>query len=73
LAVVARDARSAIARLEYSVRGGEWQLVYPVDGLADGPEERYTIALPSGVTAADVVVRVTDRLQNVASRPAAAP
>jgi hypothetical protein len=73
LAVVARDARSAIARLEYSVRGGEWQLVYPVDGLADGPEERYTIALPSGVTAADVVVRVTDRLQNVASRSAAAP
>ncbi|MCC6988610.1 MAG: SMP-30/gluconolactonase/LRE family protein [Acidobacteria bacterium] len=73
LAIVARDARSAIARLEYSVRGGEWQLVYPVDGLADGPEERYTIALPSGVTAADVVVRVMDRLQNVASRPAAAP
>jgi hypothetical protein len=72
LSVVVRDGRSAIARLEYSIRGGEWQLVYPVDGLADSPEERYTIPLPAGVTAADVVLRVMDRLRNVASRPAAA-
>jgi sugar lactone lactonase YvrE len=71
LNVIARDARSAITRLEFSVRGGEWQAVYPVDGLADSPEERYAITLPSGVTAADIMVRVTDRLQNVSSRPAA--
>jgi hypothetical protein len=71
--VNARDARSAIARLEYSVRGGPWQLVYPVDGLADSPVERYEFTLPDDAVAADVVLRVTDRLLNTASRPAAAP
>jgi hypothetical protein len=70
LTIVARDSQSPILRLEYSVRGGPWQLLYPVDGLADSPEERYTLALPAGVTGADVVVRVVDRLQNTASRTA---
>jgi hypothetical protein len=70
LNVVVRDGRSAIARLEYSIRGGAWQLVYPVDGLADSLEERYDVALPAGVTAADVILRAVDRLQNVASREA---
>jgi hypothetical protein len=70
LNVVVRDGRSAIARLEYSIRGAAWQLVYPVDGLADSPEERYEIVLPASVTAADVVLRAVDRLQNVASREA---
>jgi hypothetical protein len=71
LNVVVRDGRSAIARLEYSIRGAAWQLVYPVDGLADSPEERYEIVLPASATTADVVLRAVDRLQNVASREAA--
>ncbi len=68
--VVARDARSAITRLEFAIGGGEWRLVYPQDGMADSSEERYLITLPSGVDVATVVVRVTDRLQNVTSRSA---
>ncbi len=70
IVIVARDARSAILQLEYSVRGGAWQLLYPADGLADSLEERYTLTLPAGVAASDVVVRVVDRLQNTASRVA---
>ena len=37
--------RSPIQKLEYSVGGGPWQLVFPADGLADSPEERYEIPL----------------------------
>lgn len=70
LSIVARDQQSAIDRLEYSVRGGPWQMVYPVDGLSDSPEERYTITLPAGTSPADVVIRAIDQLQNTTSRTA---
>jgi hypothetical protein len=69
LTVIARDGQSAIATLEYAIGGGAWQAAYPVDGLADSPEERFEVALPAGTPLTNVVVRVTDRLRNVASRP----
>lgn len=71
LLVVARDGQSAIRRVEYSVSGGEWRLVYPADGLADSLEERYEIAIAAGVSPADIMIRATDQLQNVASASAA--
>jgi PQQ-like domain/Two component regulator propeller len=70
LLVDVRDAQSPIEKLEYSVGGGPWQVVYPVDGLADSPEEHYDFVLPAGVDAAHVVLRATDILQNVASQSA---
>jgi hypothetical protein len=73
LNVRARDARSPILKVEYSLDGGAWQLVYPVDGLADAPDERYEIPIPAGAEASRIVVRATDRLQNVMSQPAAQP
>ena len=66
------DGRSPIQKVEYSVSGGAWQLVYPEDGLADSPDERYEIPLPAGTDISRVVVRATDLLQNVVSHPAAA-
>ena len=62
-----RDAHSPIQKLEYSLGGGPWQLVYPVDGLADSPDERYEIPLANEADATRLVVRATDLLQN--SRP----
>jgi sugar lactone lactonase YvrE len=39
----ASDATSRIVRAEYSVDGGAWQLVYPVDGVADSAHETYKV------------------------------
>jgi hypothetical protein len=72
LAVHVHDARSAIQKLEYSLGGGAWQLVYPVDGLADSPDEDYLIPLAADGDVNRMVLRATDALQNVASQPAAA-
>ena len=67
LTVRARDTQSPILKLEYSTAGGNWQVAYPIDGLSDSPDERYEITLAGDVPLANVVLRVTDVLQNVAS------
>ncbi|HUF47230.1 MAG TPA: hypothetical protein VMM93_05380, partial [Vicinamibacterales bacterium] len=45
IVIEVRDALSPIQKVEYSVAGGAWQLLYPVDGLADSPVERYQFRL----------------------------
>ena len=67
LTVRVRDTQSPILKLEYSTAGGNWQVAYPVDGLSDSLDERYEITLAGDVALANVVLRVTDVLQNVAS------
>ena len=69
LIVRVTDTRSPIQKLEYSIAGGPWLLVYPADGLADSPNERYEITLAAGTDPRQVVLRATDLLQNVVSRP----
>ncbi|HEY6356911.1 MAG TPA: hypothetical protein VIX35_01625, partial [Vicinamibacterales bacterium] len=64
------DATSPIDKLEYSIGGGAWQLVYPVTGLADSPDERYDISVTAEADLTRMVVRATDALQNVATQPA---
>jgi hypothetical protein len=68
LGVRVHDARSAIQKVEYSLGGGAWQLVSPVDGLADSPDERYEIPLANEGDAARIMIRATDALQNVAAQ-----
>lgn len=67
--VTARDAGSRILRLEYSVDADRWQEVYPVDGINDSNEETYEFEVETGDEAGSrvVVLRVTDRLGNVAT------
>jgi hypothetical protein len=65
------DARSPVQALEYSIAGGGWVTVYPADGLADSPDERFELPLGAGVNAADIVIRASDALRNTVSQPAA--
>jgi hypothetical protein len=39
-------ASSSIARAEYSVDAGDWQLIFPTDILSDAPKESYFVQLP---------------------------
>jgi len=39
----ATDSTSRVVRGEYSVDGGTWQLVFPVDGLADSGRETFKV------------------------------
>ena len=73
LAIRVTDARSPIQKVEFSVDGGAWQLLYPLDGLADAPDERYELPLATATTPSQVVIRATDLLQNSAAVPAARP
>jgi sugar lactone lactonase YvrE len=55
-----------IARAEYSVDAGEWQVVFPADVLSDAPNESYAIQLPGLPPGEHVLaVRVVDRARNV--------
>jgi hypothetical protein len=68
LAVRVRDAYSAVQKVEYSLGGDTWRLVYPADGLADSPDEQYEIPLATEADAARIVIRATDGMANVASQ-----
>ena len=70
LAIRVVDARSPIQKVEFSVAGGPWQIVYPVDGLADAPDERYELPIAANTDVSQIVIRATDLLQNTAAAPA---
>ncbi len=65
VAFQASDAMSVIRRAEFSVDGGDWQIVPPVDKISDSLEEDYnfqTAELPPGEHT--VAVRVYDKVDN---------
>jgi len=62
-----RDAQTAIDHVEYSIGGGAFVVVNPVDGVADSREERYELQLPAGTDPARVMIRATDVMQNVST------
>ncbi len=41
----ATDSTSRIVRGEYSVDGGTWQLIFPVDGIADSAHESFKVTV----------------------------
>jgi hypothetical protein len=60
------DTLGPIARLEYAVDGGEWELFFPEDDLLDTREESFVLDLSSrGAGAYLVAVRATDAAGNV--------
>ena len=67
LTVRVHDPQSAIQKVAYSLAGGPSRLVYPLDGLADSPDERYEIPLAAEADASRIVIRATDAMMNIAS------
>jgi hypothetical protein len=67
--VVARDDSSIIRKAEYSVDGGRWLEIHPVDGINDSVEETYEIPVADLGSPGPhlVVVRAMDILGNVAT------
>jgi sugar lactone lactonase YvrE len=62
------DDSSLVRRAEYSIDGGRWEEVHPVDGINDAREESYEFQprlAPPGPHI--VIVRATDLLGNVAT------
>jgi len=62
----AEDAYSYIEEAKVLVRPGEWQVVFPVDGIADSRSESYkfSLKLPAGAEN-QVTVRIRDSYGNV--------
>jgi hypothetical protein len=57
-----------IKRAEVSVDGAPWQLVFPDDGIADSPRERYSLDLPvKGDGEHTISLRAFDSSGNVGS------
>jgi hypothetical protein len=60
------DATSRIVRAEYSVDGGAWQLVYPLDGVADSAHEIYKVRVTFDKMGEHVIAfRCADSSSNV--------
>lgn len=62
------DTLGPIARLEYAVDGGEWEIFFPEDDLLDTRDERFVLDLAArGAGSHIVAVRATDAAGNVGS------
>jgi len=66
LSFTARTVASPIYQVEFSVDGGDWQLVYPEDGIADSKQEEFVIHLENLKEGPHTVrVRVVDGVGNL--------
>lgn len=61
------DQQSAIQRVEYSLDASRWRLVHPKDGIPDSRREEFEIVLDEAETGRNVILRVTDAMNNVAT------
>jgi hypothetical protein len=62
-----RDEQSAVQRVEYSLDASRWRVAYPVDGIPDSRREEFEVALDDADAARNIIIRVTDGMNNVAT------
>jgi hypothetical protein len=62
-----RDEQSAVQRVEYSLDASRWRLVHPKDGIPDSRREEFQVVLGEADAARNVIIRVTDAMNNVAT------
>lgn len=61
-----RDDHSPVQKVEYSIEGDRWRVIYPVDGIADSRVEQFELKLGSA-TAGTLTIRAGDAMNNVAT------
>jgi hypothetical protein len=61
------DDQSAIQRVEYSLDASRWRLAHPKDGIPDSRREEFEIQLDEAEAGRNVILRVTDAMNNVAT------
>ncbi|MDI6845769.1 MAG: hypothetical protein QME28_06490, partial [Candidatus Saccharicenans sp.] len=63
---LAEDSYSYIEEVKYLIKPGDWQVVFPVDGICDSRSEsfRFTVKVPAGSDNL-LVFRVKDSFGNV--------
>src|SRR5436190_6630622 len=64
---VVRDDQSAVPRVEYSLDASSWRVAYPVDGIPDSRREEFEVTLDEAEAARNLIIRVTDAMNNVAT------
>ena len=62
-----QDAQSIIERVEFSFDENLWEVVYPIDGIADSRLESFEVFSSSDQTPERLVVRATDAMNNTSS------
>ena len=65
-----RDEQSPVHRVEYSLDGSRWQMVYPKDGIPDSRREEFDVVLDGGETTRSVIIRAADTMNNIATAKA---
>ena len=63
-----KDEYSRLKEARYAVSAGAWELLYPVDGVADQKNESYRLALPESSLHQVLAIKVVDVNGNVGFR-----
>jgi hypothetical protein len=64
---VVSDDQSPVQRVEYSLDASRWRVVFPKDGIPDSRREEFEVTLEDSEAARNVIIRVTDAMNNVAT------
>jgi hypothetical protein len=67
LTFIVRDDHSPVQRVEYSLDGSRWRVVYPKDGIPDSRREEFAVVLEEAESNRSVIIRASDGMNNVAT------
>jgi len=63
---IVRSPASYLYQVEYSIDGGDWQVVYPEDGICDSPEEHFSFKISNlPANSQTLTVRASDTTGNL--------
>jgi WD40 repeat protein len=67
----ASSSSAAVARAQYSLDAGDWQIIFPADLLSDAPKESYQFQL-GGLSRGEhtIAVQIFDRFENTSAAKA---